>query len=216
VLTIDNQTTNTLGPTDFYGQPCGAGTVHVCTGQPETAILQVALIQSGGTTILGPCSSVCINPTDLLQIDFVAYDPDAFLAYYSLALNYGPSLTKPLLGPGVTPPAPWSLTASPIAPLWAPAAAQVGPDYGSALTEGAVSPSWSGGAIRLTVPANQAFPELPCCYQLQLYAFKRTIGCWITSTVTPPTTSCADDHSFWNQYNLSESSFTIQACPASS
>jgi hypothetical protein len=201
VVTIDNQTTNTPGPTDFYGLPCGAGTVHLCTVQPETAILQVLILHNDGTTTpVGPCDNTCITNTDTLQIDFAAYDPDAYLAYYTLALNYGASLTVNLLGLGGT------LTPSPIPPVWAPAAAQVGPDYGSALTEGAVSPSWAGGAIRLQVSAAAAFPET-CCYQLQLYAFKRTIGC----------SSCNSDHSFWNQYNLSESSFTIQVgCPAGS
>lgn len=198
VVTIDNQTTNTSGPTDLNGLPCGAGTVHLCTIQPETAILQVVILHNDGTTTpVGPCDNTCIVNTDTLQIDFAAYDPDAFLAYYSLALNYGASLTVNLLGLGGT------LTPSPIPPGWAPPASQVGPDYGSALTEGAVSPAWAGGAIRLQVSAASAFPET-CCYQLQLYAFKRTIGC----------SSCTSDHSFWNQYNLSESSFTIQVgCP---
>jgi hypothetical protein len=199
VVTIDNQTTNTPGPTDLNGLPCGAGTVHVCTIQPETAILGVVILHNDGTTTaLGPCDNTCITDTDQLQIDFAAYDPDSFLAYYSLALNYGASLTVNLLGLGGT------LSPSPIPPGWAPPAAQVGPDYGSALTQGAVSPAWSGGAIRLTVSAKAAFPET-CCYQLQLYAFKRTIGC----------SSCTSDHSFWTQYNLSESSFTVQVgCPA--
>jgi hypothetical protein len=199
VVTIDNQTTNTSGPTDLNGLACGAGTVHVCTIQPETAILQVVILHTDGTTTpLGPCQNTCITDTDSLQIDFVAYDPDAFLAYYSLALNYGASLTVNLLGLGGT------LSPSPIPPVWAPPAPQVGPDYGTALTQGAVSPAWGAGAIRLTVSAKAAFPET-CCYQLQLYAFKRTIGC----------SPCVGDHSFWNQYNLSESSFTVQVgCPA--
>jgi hypothetical protein len=199
VLTIDNQTTNTTGPTDFYGQPCGTGTVHVCTVQPETAFLQMAI----GATILGPCSTVCISPGDTLVIDFVAYDPDAFLAYYTLNVTYGASLVIDLLSLAGT-----TLTPSPIPPLWAPAAAQVGSDYGSALTQGAVSPAWSGGAIRLSVPASEVFPET-CAYEFQLYAFKRTIGCGISSTATPPTTYCGDNHSYWNQYNLSEQSITV-------
>jgi len=198
VLTIDNQTTNTSGPTDLNGLACGPGTVHVCTIQPESAILQVVILHNDGTTTpLGPCQNTCISDTDSLQIDFVAFDPDAFLGYYSLALNYGASLTVNLLGLGGT------LSPSPIPPVWAPTAPQVGPDYGTALTQGALSPAWGGGAIRLTVSAKAAFPET-CCYQLQLYAFKRTIGC----------SPCGGDHSFWNQYNLSESSFTVQVgCP---
>jgi hypothetical protein len=194
VITIDNQVV-TSGPNDPYGLPC-AGTVHQCTVQPETAILQVQILhQDGTTTNIGPCDNVCIVSTDQLVIDFVAYDPDAYLAYYTLQVTYGPSLFVDLLaaaGPG-------GLSASPIPPPWTVAAAQVGPDYGTALTQGASSPWWSGGAIRLTMNAGLAFPET-CAYELQLYAHKRTIG------------SC--DGSFWSQYNLSELSFTIvNPCP---
>jgi hypothetical protein len=80
----------------------------------------MSLLQSGGTTILGPCSTVCINPTDTLQIDFVAYDPDTFLAFYTFNVTYGASLIIDLLSlAGAT------LTPGPLPPLWAPAAAQV-------------------------------------------------------------------------------------------
>ena len=55
-------------------------------------------------------------------------------------------------------------------------ATQVGPTYGEALAEvGAVAPIWKGGSYRLTIPdAATAFTE-PCCYQLELRAWKRTI-----------------------------------------
>jgi hypothetical protein len=194
-ITIDNQTVS-AAPTDPNGLPCGPGTVHVCTGQPETAILNVAILhQDGSTTPIGPCGNVCIVSTDKLVVDFAASDPDGYLAYYTLAVDYGASLTVDLLAAaGAT------LSPSPIPPPWCSAAAQVGPDYGSALSEGAAAPWWTGGAIRLTVPATEAFPET-CAYLLQLYAHKRTV------------TSC--DHSFWNQYNLSEQSFTIvNPCPS--
>jgi hypothetical protein len=193
-VTIDNQTV-TAAPTDPNGLHCGPGTVHVCTGQPETAILNVAILhQDGSTTPIGACGNVCIVSTDQLVVDFAAFDPDGYLAYYTLAVDYGASLTIDLLSAaGAT------LSPSPLAPAWCSAAAQVGPDYGSALGQGAAAPWWTGGAIRLTVPATEAFPET-CAYLLQLYAHKRTI------------TNC--DHSFWNQYNLSEQSFTIvNPCP---
>lgn len=193
-ITIDNQSV-TAAPTDPNGLNCGLGTVHLCTGQPETAILQVAIQhQDGSTTLIGPCANVSIVSTDQLVIDFAAFDPDGYLANYTLALDYGPSLTVDLLSLGAT------LSPSPIPPPWCPTAAQVGPDYGKALGQGAAPPWWTGGAIRLTVPATEAFPEVPCAYLLQLYAHKRTI------------TSC--DHSFWSQYNLSEQTFSVgNPCP---
>jgi hypothetical protein len=203
VVTIDNHLV-TAGPTDLNGYPCGAGTVHQCTTEPETAVLAVQIIhQSGPPTDVGACGNVTISDTDVLQIDFAAYDPDPHphLANYELALNYDQSLTTDLLNPAL---AGWSLSPSPAPPVWAPPAAQVGPNYGdpnpalSALNQGAVSPEWAGGAIRLQVNAKAVFPYT-CCYQLALYAFKRTIG--------GGGLSC--DHSEWNQWNLTEWSFTI-------
>ena len=60
-----------------------------------------------------------------------------------------------------------------------PAASQVGPDYATARVapQNAAAPTWTGGAIRLSIPAvgpSGAFP-LSCCYQLELRAYKRTI-----------------------------------------
>jgi hypothetical protein len=189
VVTINNQLA-TLGPTDINGLPCGAGTVHLCTGQPETAILQVQIQHEDGTTIpIGPCDNVCIVKTDQVLIDFVAYDPDGYLAYYTLDVVYGASQINDLLHLASS-----NLAASPLVPSWTYAAAQRGPDYGHALSQGATSPWWKGGAIRLSANAMEAFPET-CAYDLQLYAYKRTITC--------------DDYSFWSQHNISEWSFTI-------
>ena len=52
--------------------------------------------------------------------------------------------------------------------------------------------------MRLTVNAKAVFPYT-CCYQLALYAFKRTIGGG----------GLGCDHSPWNQWNRTEYSFTI-------
>jgi hypothetical protein len=55
------------------------------------------------------------------------------------------------------------------------AGTQEGPTYAAALGQGAVRPHWYGGRYRLTIPdAATAFPD-PCCYQLELRAYKRTI-----------------------------------------
>jgi hypothetical protein len=200
VVTIDNQSV-TSGPTDINGLPCGLGTVHVCTGQPESAILGAQILHQDGTvTPIGACGNVCIVSTDQLLLDIAAYDPDAYLAYYTLQVVYGASLVVDLLAIAT------KLEASPAPAPWAPATSLVGPDYGSALAQGASAPWWTGGSIRVTVPAAQAFPET-CAYDVQLYVHKRTIGGGGAS-------GC--DGGFWNQYNLSELSFTIvNPCPGS-
>jgi hypothetical protein len=207
-VNIDNRAP---GNTDPSGQPC---ILHTCTDQPISAILQVAIVGSSGTTVIEGCDNICIADTDQLQIDFAAYDPDGFLYSYGLELLYGLDQSINLLcttgAPGCLPAsaaASWSLTASPIAPAWAPSPVpdtlhpgqyQVGPDYATALTQNATSPSpvWSGGSMRLTVNAAAAFPET-CAYLLQLNVYKRPI---------------VDCQSLGNyaQSNVSFESFTIQ------
>ncbi|MGE5342042.1 MAG: carboxypeptidase-like regulatory domain-containing protein [Candidatus Omnitrophota bacterium] len=188
VLTVDNRV-ETAGPTDLNGHKCGAGTVHQCTSEPEAHFLSVKIIREGVGHDITPCSNFKITDTDVLQIDFVAHDPAGHLSYYTLNATYGEDLSRNLLTLGGV------LTPSPIPPVWAPAAAQVGPGYDSALGQGAMSPVWNGGAIRLTVNAKLAFPET-CCYQLELWSHKRTI------------VNC--DHSLWGHTNTSEYSFLIE------
>ncbi len=107
VVTLDNQAP---GNTDPTGQPCG---LHTCTDQPISDIIQVAIQhKDGSTTPVEGCGVVCIVDTDLLVVDFAAYDPDGFLASYGLELLYGVDLSVDLLSLG-TP------VASPIAPVWA-------------------------------------------------------------------------------------------------
>jgi len=199
VVTLDNQAP---GDTDPTGQPCG---LHTCTDQPISDILQMVILhQDNSTTPIEGCGVVCIVDTDQLVIDYAAYDPDKFLASYSLELLYG-------VDESVLPLTLATPVASPIAPVWAPAPpigphpphkTLVGPDYASALAQGAASPVWNGGSMRLTVSATAAFPTLPCAYLLQLGVYKR------------PIVSCdeADDV----QQNLSFQSFTVQACPTPS
>jgi hypothetical protein len=190
VITLDNQLAGpAFHPADH---PCGPGTVHICTTQPDTYFIGVQFMRGGVGIPLPPCSDDPQNnqlqPGDTLEIDFYAHDPDGFLAYFDLYATFGNSLSTPVLGaPGAV------LTAG--APYLAiPPASQVGPDYGLAITQGAASPVWNGGTLRLTVPAANVF-KTTCCYQLVLQAYKRTI------------VDC--DHSFDGQSNLSEYSFLV-------
>lgn len=185
VVTLNNQVM-TGPPTNLDGYPCGPGTVHVCTIEPDTAFVSVRL---NGTPALA-CANVDATKGGSLEVDFVAYDPDGHLAYYTLQALYGDSLVVDLLSaPGAT------LSAGPASGLVPSSGPQFGPDYGVALGQGAVSPTWKGGVVTLTIPdLRNAFPET-CCYTLQLFAHKRTV------------VSC--DHSFWGQYNQSDFSLTV-------
>ena len=190
VLTIDNRIE---GPASGHpttpDHPCGDGTVHTCTTEPDTDFIAVSIVHADmSSDPIGACGNESITAGDTLRVDFMAHDPDGHLAYYTLAATYGENLNNPLLGlPGAV--------LSPLAAGPVPAAAQVGPNYGAARSpaQGAIAPTWHGGALRLEVPANLAFP-VTCCYQLELRAYKRTIA------------NCGDNYPHRNH---SEFSFTI-------
>lgn len=154
-LTFDNRVITSVGHPPSHN--CGA--VHVCTVEPDTHILDVRV---DGNSV-GPCDTVEAKGT--LEIDFQVNDPDGHLAVYSLIATYGLNLSVNLLPLGA------------LAVL--SAGAHEGPTYGEALGQGASAPHWYGGTYRLTITnAATAFPE-PCCYQLELRAWKRTIvDCW--------------------------------------
>ncbi|HZF11883.1 MAG TPA: carboxypeptidase-like regulatory domain-containing protein [Thermoanaerobaculia bacterium] len=156
ILTIDNR---------FVNPVCPSNTVHLCTTEPSTEIVAVHI---NGVEAKA-CAQIDATKGGPLVIDFVAYDPDRHLDAYSLIATYGNSLFVNLLtAPGAV------LTPSPV-PASAPPALQVGPAYAQAVAQGAVRPYWAGGAIRLTIPdLHKVFTE-PCCYQLELRAYKRTI-----------------------------------------
>jgi hypothetical protein len=197
VIAIDNRLTGPGSghPPSVPNHPCDGGTVHLCTMEPDTDVIDVQILHADHTqTQLGACGKVKINNTDVLRVDFLAYDQSGHLADYSLMATFGENQQRDLLtlaGRMLTP-----LGGGPV-----PAALQVGPSYTEARSAnpppngGAVPPIWAGGAIRLEVAAHLAFPET-CCYQLELRARKRTV------------VSC--DYSFWPHSNLSEYSFTVE------
>lgn len=191
VLYLDNRTM-TGGPTNANGQPCGGDTVHLCTTEPDTDIVSVKILNSDDSlkAEVAPCGEVTVTAGDKLQVDFVAHDPDGHLAKFTLDAHWGEDQKHSLLSLGTLAP----LSPSPVG--WAPMAAQEGPTYGDAQSQGAVPPIWHGGAVRLTIdPATAAFP-ISCCYLLRLTAHKRTIF------------NCDDDQ--WTHVNRSERSFMIQ------
>ncbi len=171
-LTIDNRVTGAgSGHPTAPDHPCDGDTVHTCTTEPDTDIIDVRLVRNGvPLPAIGACGETAVQDGDVLRVDFMAHDPDGHLAYYQLRAHYGESEVVNLLTLGGT------LTPLPGAVV--PPAAQVGPNYGAAQAQAApatISPTWAGGALRLEVDANAAF-EKSCCYLLRLRAFKRTIA----------------------------------------
>ena len=112
----------------------------------------------GGVTP-GTCGST--GACGDLVIEFQVEDPTGYLDHYELDAIWGASSEQSLL----------SLGASPVVV----SGDFAGPTYADALTEGAARPTWKGGTMQLTVPAEKAFPEVPCCYDLRLTAWTRTV-----------------------------------------
>jgi hypothetical protein len=161
VLTFDNRVTN---DTATHDPTHNCGGIHLCTTEPDTHIIAVRI---NGVSV-DPCDTADITPGGILEVDFLAHDSDAHLAYYQLYSTWGLNQHRNLLaqpGANVTVisggPSGWY-------------SGQGTGNYGTALDQGAVAPHWAGGTFRLTIPMNEAFPE-PCCYQLELWAFKRNI-----------------------------------------
>lgn len=171
ILTLDNRP---VLPDPFHpgDHPCGGGTVHTCTTQPDTNIVAVRLKHANGSVdhVL-PCHLYQRQPGDSMEIDFYAYDPDGHLGFLTFIATYDLNLASSLLVGTLSP-----LGGVP----GIPSAVQAVADYKAAVAGGAAAPTWAGGAMTLKLTAAQvaaAFPE-PCCYQLELRAYKRTIvGC---------------------------------------
>jgi hypothetical protein len=202
VIRIDNRLEGAASghPMADPNHPCGSGTIHTCTLEPDTDFLDIRIVRrdangvpTGQVVQVSACGTVPIGPQDLLQVDFFANDPEGHLSRYTLQATYKENLAINLLAlPGIT--------LTPLGGVSVPAAAQVGPNYYQARSPnpppagGAAAPTWNGGAIRLEVLARLAFPET-CCYQLELRAHKRTV------------VNC--DYSDWGHTNYSEYSFMI-------
>jgi hypothetical protein len=184
VVTLDNR----LNPDPTHptapDHPCGGGTVHFCVTEPDTDIIKVTI---NGVSVKA-CDLVDAKAGGTLDIDFMAHDPDGHLELYTLIATYGENLAVDLLGaPGLT------ITPGPVVGLIGPAA-QMGPDYARARTQGAAAPIWAGGTFHLHIPDIKKVFTKTCCYQLELRAYKRTI------------VSCNYDSA---HNNLSEYSFMV-------
>jgi hypothetical protein len=171
VLRIDNQfVTLPIG----HSHPCGPGTVHACTAEPDTDVIDVRI--SGAS--VGACDLVDATAGGSLEIDFLAHDPDGHLGSYSLIATYDENLSVDLLAvPGAV------LTALGVGE-------QKGPNYADALGQGATRPIWRGGTMRLAIPDLKKAFKKTCCYQLELRASKRTI------------VNCSGSHENLSQYSF--------------
>ena len=160
--------------------PCGSGSTHVCVTEPNTNIISVK-VDGEPVSVCGTVDAA----SGTLEVEFLAQDLSGNLGYYSFIAVYGSSLAVDLL-------------TQPSSELTLVSGDAVGPYYGQALAEGATAPSWQGGTMLLTVSAFEAFPE-PCCYDLELEAWSRTV------------VDCDTGFAYWNR---SDFTIGVGVCPA--
>ncbi len=159
--------------------PCGAGSTHLCVTEPNTNIISVK-VDGSPVSVCGTVDAA----SGTLEVEFLAQDLSGNLGSYSLIAVYGSSLAVDLLAQSTSE---LTLVSGDV----------VGPYYGQALAEGATAPVWQGGTIRLTISAAEAFPE-PCCYDLELQAWSRTV------------VDCDTDFAYWNR---SDFTIGVGVCP---
>ncbi len=155
-LTLDNRVITAIGHDP--GHNCGG--VHVCTVEPDTAIVAVRI---DGQPV-EPCDMVA-RGDGTVEIEILAHDPDGHLGSFTLTSHWGVSNSRDLTALGTV-----SCTSG-------------GPDatsYSQALAGGATRPTWTGGTFVVKLPVTVAFPDR-CCYLLRLEAVKRTLdSCYQT------------------------------------
>jgi hypothetical protein len=148
------------------GIPCTA--VHACNAEPDCYIRSICVNEGLPTAhCIQPCDIISLTDNDTLTIHFTASCPstatDGHLGGYQMNAFYGASQTF-AIGTGMH----GSFQADPTF--------EVGPDYASALLQGAPRPHWYGGDYKVTLKGSD-FP-LCCAYLIELFAWKRTTdGC---------------------------------------
>ena len=182
-------------------RPCGSGTIHLCTYEPDCDFRQVVLVRKGeDDMVIGPCDIVELTDNDYIVIHFTAKVPantqDGHLLAYRMYAHWGEDLMFNAVNAGDP-----SITLEPDSDLL------VGPTYGDTLAGPQMThrlglaptdpehdrPYWFGGNFKTTIKGSKF---TTCAYTLSLRVWKRTIeGC----------TDPAHVHVNWCSY-----SFTIK------
>lgn len=176
VLTFDNRLEDDPAHPTSDTHRCGDDTVHLCVTEPDTDIISVTV----NGTPLDPCDITGLD-SGTVEIEFFAHDPDGHLGGYELRATYAENEVRDLLAQPhtITPVPSPSMPSLYEGPTYADA---VSPDQGG----DAIRPHWRGGRYRITLATEDAFPD-PCCYQLELEAWKRTV------------VNCSGDNPHWNR-----------------
>lgn len=164
-IRVDNQAMVHPAPTALH--PCGPGTVHDCTNEPDCYIRSICVNEgTAGEYCISACDMVRLSASDTLTVHFSATVPatvqDGHLGGYTLFAEYGVAQTFQI-GTGVH----GTFSADPTF--------EVGPTYLEALSQGAPRPHWYGGHYKVTLRGSDF--DRCCAYILRLKAWKRTANC---------------------------------------
>jgi hypothetical protein len=196
-IRVDNN--QELHPPSTPAHPCGLGFVHTCTLEPETFIRKICKNEGRVDAVcVSACDIIHLKRDDTLTIHFTASCPpnsqDGHLAGYTLDAEYGIAGILTLGTGTLGDPCP-TLVTTPRGAFEADPTPEIGPDYISALAQGAPRPHWYGGNYKVTLRGCD-FPE-SCAYLFHLCAWKRT------------TTGCSTAACFNFDFNQFDVSLTI-------
>ena len=179
-------------------RPCGGGTVHLCTYEPDCDFRRVVLVRrdAAGNPLglpheIDPCDIVELNDQDDIIIHFKASVPrnsrDGHLLAYNLHAQWGEDQLINLLASGTLAADPDPL----VGPTYADTLAGAQLAHRTALAAADPErdrPCWFGGNFKLTLKGSVFTTS--CAYTLSLRVWKRTIeGC--TDPVYVHVNSCA-------------------------
>lgn len=182
-------------------RPCGPGTIHLCTYEPDCDFIKVAYIKSGTTEEDGieikPCDIIELTDDDDIVIYFNASDRDGHLLGYEMKAHWGENEVFNVLANGTLQPEDYpNQLVKLVGPLYKDTLIGSQGIYRSTLPATDPEhdrPYWFGGNFKVTV-TGEKFNT--CAYTLKLHVWKRTmVGCQKPSHV----------HANWCSY-----SFTIE------
>lgn len=158
-------------------RPCGAGTIHLCTHEPDCDLVSIDLINSSGTTQVEPCDIIQLGDTDQIVIHFQASDQDGHLAGYHMHAHWGENRVFNVITDGELDADSDTL----VGPLYANTFASI-PGPGPHLNDrddlpathlDKIRPMWHGGNFKVSLLGSNF--EASCAYTLKLRVWKRCI-----------------------------------------
>lgn len=174
MVRADNRLTDDPAHPDTPEHPCGSGSIHLCTYEPDCDFISVDLVNSAGSVQVDPCDIIQLGDTDEIVIHFKASDADGHLSGYHMHAHWGESQVFSVLSRGDLDAEPDTL----VGPSYSDTFSATPPnlnDRAALLSshQDAERPMWHGGKFKVTLKGSD-FDE-SCAYTLKLRVWKRCI-----------------------------------------